>query len=52
MINGQNKMSRKTQEFVANMKRKGQEVRLTKNGHPYAVLRSSVMKKNIKRRKP
>lgn len=31
--------------FTQRMKSAGQEVRMTKNGHPYAVLRASVMKK-------
>jgi len=46
MIKGnRGKVTSKDAAWIAKHKRKNQEVRSTKNGHPYAVLRASVMKK-------
>ena len=35
------KLAQKTLDWVARMKKRGSEVRLTKNGQPYAVLRGT-----------
>lgn len=49
MIKGKASGASKSEAWAAAHKRKGQEVRATKGGHPYAVLRASVMKKPIRK---